>query len=262
MLFGQPISTVGLRLLWTLVMCLVAEAAIAKEPRRKTNKIKKRNSVQTLAATSPSMTEMTAEADSSPKYFGAALRGGLVLGTIPGGGLDVYYPASKKLQLGVQYLVGQEKFTDDADDALSIDDTITSDATLTAQTAMLRARYFLWSSLNLSAGIGQRLVDWEINVVEERDDGLEIHTRGNVSSTVINLCLGNTWQFDSGFFIGADWVGYQVVIIQGKASSSTETNGFPSADAEEMAEDNEQLGKDLGATNAVQLPLLNIGWQF
>jgi len=85
-------------------------------------------------------------------------------------------------------------------------------------------RYYTGNSFNWIFGVGQRKYKFSIGndlLAIATDQVLTSYPALVVENNVVILGLGNRWQFDNGFTIGADWVELLVPFGSGKIENET-----------------------------------------
>lgn len=189
------------------------------------------------------------------KAAGVAVGGGAVVGSAGGFDIEGYWAANSTLQLGVAYMSGQK-------DLGTIDDAnyTVSDFGVTAQMALVRARYFFANSFNGSLLLGQRLIHGRATI-ESKTSSDRVVFEVNSSSTVFGVTVGNHWAWANGLTIGADWYGYYLPLAS-SSSSSTTTEGTISAAHQQVADDAEKAAEELGKTPNDQALVATLGYMF
>jgi len=211
--------------------------------------------------TTPAPQSVAAEKNSAEaradKKFGVAGRVGLEMG-MTASGVEGFYRLSPDLQLGLQYMQGSESLASKVD----VDPTVSLDKLhIQGQTALAIARYFVCNSLNIYAAAGQRTINWEF-AASSKLSLISMSAKGKTTSIVAGAGIGNTWSWDNGFFLGADWFG-AFVPLSSSASSSVTRNGFTeNPDFDDTEASAENVGRKLGKANHYQLLSLNVGWAF
>jgi len=187
------------------------------------------------------------------KRFGVAGRAGFIVGAVPGAGIDAFYTPNKSWQLGLQFQNGSISLEE-------TEDFVESYAKLDATNVLFAARYFIWNSLNVTLMGGLRRLEWDIKASSMLTNS-SIQVTGNVNSTVLGISIGNTWRFDSGFFIGGDWIGY-LIPVNSDDNTKTTTTGSADETLIESSKDNEKLANTFSKMPTPQALMFNIGWIF
>ncbi len=191
------------------------------------------------------------------KVAGAAVDGGMVAGGINGFGLRAFYNHTEKFQLGLQYLKGRIDLASRIGDSLG---SKIETADLSASLILLHGRFFVGNSFNIFSGIGQRTLNYDLKVSSTFDPSTFVRTTGQSVANVVGFGIGNQWAWDSGFFIGGDWLAYYLSFGSSNSYSS-ETGGIPSDSQKKLANDAKDLSDALGKAGHFQITA-TAGWMF
>jgi hypothetical protein len=183
---------------------------------------------------------------------------------VPGVGLEGNWFKDKSLQLGINMGTGSISVKDAVEDDESsgeLDGVNLDAADLTASSFGFHARWFPSNSFFLVGGLSRRILGTKIRVSDTTNKNNYIQTKTNSKSLCLDFGIGNLWSFDSGFFIGAEWIGVSRV-LSSSSSSEAEVGGAPSSEIEKLADDNEDFAKRLGGAMTFRLAMLQLGWEF
>lgn len=189
--------------------------------------------------------------------FGVGLNGGLFMGILSGGGLNLHYNSTDSLQF--EFMLTQGEL--DAKDWLNEEnyDVLNLDYfDVDASIYQVRAKYFVGNSFYFAGGLGQRQVDFDLAATSSAET-LKVKTES--SSTILSLSLGNIWTFDSGFYLGGEWLAVAVPISSSSKSDATH-NGLRSSESMELQRDSKEVADDLSKATTAGLAMLMVGWQF
>jgi hypothetical protein len=188
---------------------------------------------------------------------------GNVMGGVPGLQFDALYSIKPNLQVGLLFNSGSLDLKSLLGDE---DDVEVKTATLSGSLIAADARWFLGNSFYLRGGLGQRTINAELDIQHKVVD---YGIKGDVEATsmVILFGLGNQWHWDSGFSLGAEWVGFAQPVSSSSSSSLEETGSAGGSaatkdDVEDLRDEFENLAKQLGESGSARLLILNIGWAF
>jgi hypothetical protein len=190
--------------------------------------------------------------------------GGLVIGALSGTQFDVLYNMAPDLQVGLMYGSGSLDLKSAVGNTSEVE---VREAKVSGNIVGLEALYFVGNSFYTRFGLGQRSIAADINM-QHRQIDYGIAGTIEANSTVFLFGIGNQWQFDSGFTIGAEWAGYTQP-MSSSSSSSLKSTGSAAAGTDSDKEDLEKLKKDfedvaesLGETGSTRLLILSLGWAF
>ncbi len=200
----------------------------------------------------------------SMKTFTVEAGGGFVIGALSGPQFDLLYNMAPDLQLGLMYGSGSL----DLKSAIgSSSDVEVREATVSGSIIALEALYFIGNSFYARAGLGQRTIAADIDLKHRQIDyGIAGTIEAN--SMVFLLGIGNQWQFDSGFTIGAEWAGYSQPMSSSSSSSLKSTGAAAAgtdadkADLDKLKKDFEDTAESLGESGSTRLLILSLGWAF
>ncbi len=185
-------------------------------------------------------------------------RTGLIVGGVPGAGVDLAYKLNPSVQVGVNLLSGSY----DAKPLItSTYSNVTIDKVdLNARIYEAYGRYFLSKSFAFTGGLSYRQIDSEI-MVSSSDRKTFINTKSKGEAIAAKIGVGNYWTWDSGFTLGCEWAGYMVP-VSGSYTSSTDSAGILSDDMTSIKKDSEDLGKFYAKSSLTQLLNLVVGYSF
>lgn len=190
------------------------------------------------------------------KMVGLEVRVGNNLGGVRTQGVAVSYFLSSDLKLGLQYASGVYDLKDDVADVGTVSLT---KADLGGTLTLAFAQFFLGNSFFVQAGLGTRQFTVDASLSDSvTSASLDMSTESN--STVASVSIGNTWSWDSGFSLGAEWIGATIPISSDSSYSVSSTVTGDSFD--ELVNDTKDLSEALGETVGPMLLVLNIGFAF
>ncbi len=193
--------------------------------------------------------------EKEPKIIGVGLKSGAISG-VPVQGIEIFYSGLPKLQLGIQYLDGKIDLKNtiaQKEAEVSIDKV-----EVRAQTVFGIARYFIGDSFNVYGILGHRSLNWDIKVSNGFRSSLQ--NTGEAKSPTVGVGIGNTWSWDSGFFIGGDWLSYGIPLSK-KSSYHTSSQGITTSGMQEVDDEAENAAEKSGNLPHVAM-LFSIGWKF
>ncbi len=247
----------------TLFTCLFTSVAQAKP-----KATKKTGMIQTnYSATS----QATAEKRESYRPDGregevgvAATAGFLYVGV--GGGIDLWYMAGRKLQLGVEI----NKVSSAIDSRTQGGDTAALNEYLNIDLTGFKAqgRYFVWNSLFVSSGLSFNLVNGEYGFYfGDTDD----HSSRKYSASMLmaHVGLGNQWRLKNGLVLGGEWVGAGAHLAtsvkdRGDSSEISASSGVTAADDADYdpSEFQKKVSEKLEGQIQFSLAMLTLGYEF
>ena len=177
----------------------------------------------------------------------------LFMGGIGGAGFEAGYILNSDLTLGLNYMTGERNYYTDFD--LDYDTTASAKASQTS----IQANYFLGNSFFFSSGLGYRQV--AISASAEDSTG-KASASLDAASPVVTVGLGNLWTFDSGFYIGADWLRLSTPLGGGKTSASSRSTLDDKEEEEELEDDVEDIAERLNRSTLGTAANLRIGVMF
>jgi hypothetical protein len=190
--------------------------------------------------------------------------GGLVIGALSGPQFDVLYNMMPDLQLGLMYGSGAL----DLKSAVgSTTDVEVREASVSGSIVALEALYFIGNSFYTRFGLGQRSIEATIDIHHKKID-YGIAGSIKADSQILLFGIGNQWQFDAGFTIGAEWVGYSQPMSSSSSSSLKEKGSAASAtgseksDLDKLKKDFEDAAESIGESGSTRLLILSLGWAF
>jgi len=254
----------GKSLVWSVVVVAAlcsAETLLAKTMKSKN---KKKNVPQSESEAVPVDSPSVDHDDGSSRYARSGksgevgLRYGNVIGGLVGGGVDGFMFHSSGVHFGGVFYSASK----DLADSLKEDETTVrlTKAIAEGRLVLLQARYFFGNSFHLGGGLGQRQIK-AILAAESTVTSDKVAIEVEVNSWVAQLAFGNTWYWNNGFFVGADWIGYVVPLSSSRSVSSSAT-GAVSASLQDIHDSGEDLGDALGKTSSAMTLVLNVGYAF
>ncbi len=247
---------------FTLFSCLFASLAQAKPKSKKTGMIQ-----TNYSATSSTKSERreTYRPDSREGGVGVAATAGLLYVGV-GAGIDLWYMASRKLQLGVEI----NKVASAIDSRTQGGDTAALNEYLNIDLTGFKAqgRYFVWNSLFVSSGLSYNLVNGEYGFYfGDTDD----HSSRKYAATMLmaHVGLGNQWRLKNGLVLGGEWVGAGAHLAtsvkdRGDSSEFSESSGVTGVDDDDYdpSEFQKKVGEKLEGQIQFTLAMLSLGYEF
>lgn len=220
---------------------------------------------QAAAETAPAETDKRKSRTArSNKTVTVEAGGGLVIGALSGPQIDVLYNMMPDLQLGLMYGSGAL----DLKSAVgSTSDVEVREASVSGSIVALEALYFIGNSFYTRLGLGQRSIEATIDIHHKKID-YGIAGSIKADSQILLFGIGNQWQFDSGFTIGAEWVGYSQPMSSSSSSSLKEkgsaatATGSEKSDLDKLKKDFEDAAESIGESGSARLLILSLGWAF
>jgi hypothetical protein len=226
-----------------------------------------------VAQEGPNLTPSGAEQESdgssqfarSMTRAGAQIGAGFFVGAVPGTQLVGYYSIMPDLQLGLSYGFGSYDLSSTIDDTST---TRVDEALLSATLLSVNAQYFVGNSFYVVGGLGQRTVNADFDIQSTLIDyGLKGTLESN--TTVLVLGLGNQWQWDSGFTLGVEWIGYAVAMGASSSGNLDETGTAAASapasqkdDLDKLESDANDTAETIGELSSPRLLMLSLGWAF
>lgn len=197
---------------------------------------------------------------------GVAARAGLALGLDASPGFEAFVQLGPDWQIGLSLFHIQwdvtdalQKAAEDDNTVFVVSDPVVNKADVIGTSAVIQSRYFFGNSFNFGMGLGFRQYKVEMNI---SDDVASLDIEAMAQSGIAQITLGNQWQFDSGFVLGFDWVGFQYASKVGVSSSTTFDSLLPVPEPEQGQEFADEMAEGLAGVNLPLLFLLSIGWAF
>lgn len=248
---------------------LLFSTSALSTPKAKRSGIQKASYNPNTADNSPSLTKAqkgdSSLAESEPSSYarslksgGVALRGGYIVGGVEGGGVDVFMNRGSKLQFGASYLTGSHDLSNDLSEKNAV---VTDRADVKADIYLAQCRYYFGNSFFVTGGLGQRVINVDFALHDSLDTDNRLEESLQISSTVAQIAIGNNWAWESGFFLGAEWIGYLVPLSSSK-SSSVKTEGVVSIAQDEFQKMAEDAGDSIGMLPTPQALLFSAGFMF
>lgn len=178
-------------------------------------------------------------------------------------GLHVPTILAPPLQLGLA--LGDFQLGVDLGSATYEDTVEDSDASVTYTNQGAWARYFVGNSFFLKAGYHQRTWDAQGSYSETYYSTYSTSTltaKADIQATanVASAGIGNIWSFDSGFYIGAEWVVMESIVSESSSYSITSNTGVDTDTAEQEFED--MIDTANQASGIGGFAVLTLGWAF
>lgn len=196
----------------------------------------------------------------SGRVAGANLESGFTVGAIPGSGFDAYWQPMPSLQVGLLYNSGKLDLKSALEDSGS--DVELTKAEISASITSLLARYFLGNSFYANVGLGQRHVEAAFGMKSKLVD---VGVEGEITATtpILLLGIGNQWQWDSGFTLGVEWLGYAAALGASSSGDLKVTGSAPETDdLAKMRKDAKDAADAIAKTGSPRLLVLGLGWAF
>lgn len=193
--------------------------------------------------------------------IGIGAKAGLFMSLVPGVGAEVPFNFGGNLQIVGSYMTGSLNLKPAFESSMTAADKASvavKEFELSGNIAAVQARYFIGNSFYIAGGLGQRQMDVTFHLATSADETNYAKTNVGVASTVGIIDIGNQWNFDSGVYLGFDWLGY-VSPFSSKATTSTETGGAVTLVMADLQTEAEDLGESLGEASTTQLLMLTLG---
>ena len=199
------------------------------------------------------------------KMGGVELGMGLIVGVVPGSQFHPYYNVMPNLSVGLLYNSGSLDF---GSEISGTPGAKINSATLDASIIMIHARYFVGNSFYVSGGLGQRTITADFDIQSTLID-YGIKSNIEAKSTSFMVAIGNQWQWDSGFSLGVEWIGY-IVPLSASSSDSLDETGADAGTAsssnkssvESLKKDSTKLAETIGELSTPRLFMFSLGWSF
>lgn len=211
-----------------------------------------------LSGLALAQTDATSADVRASKQWQVAARAGNFLGGIFGVGLEAGRLQNHTWQYSVVAMTGSMDLRDKIEDDPVISlDKFRADG----QVVLALVRGFIGNSFYVSGGLGLRRVSFlmKISDRDSSEDGLDIS--GEATSAIVQLNVGNAWAWDSGLYLGADWIGYSAPFAK-SYRSSVKARGVISDSVDEFSELVEDTAEDLGSLPSSQALVLTAGIMF
>lgn len=234
------------RLTHVLPLFVLASAPLASTVRAQSTRVEKRDEARSAGSAGAR----------SDKQFGVGGRAGLLMGGIPGGGIEGFYALSPSFQLGAFAGAGEIDLADDIVTSSSIE---INEAKVSVQVAQITGKYFIGNSFSASVGLGYRQIDLSVDV--ESVYGHRLATTFDVHGPYSLIAIGNTWTWASGFYLGTDWVGIAYPFAN---ESKAETTGreMPDESLRSVQRNQEELAEDMRKQPILTALMLHLGVMF
>lgn len=199
------------------------------------------------------------------KMGGVELGMGLIVGAVPGSQFHPYYNVMPNLSVGLLYNSGSLDF---GSEISSTPGAKINSATIDASIVMVHARYFVGNSFYVSGGLGQRTITADFDIQSTLID-YGIKSNIEAKSTSVMIALGNQWQWDSGFSLGVEWLGY-IVPLSASSTDSLDETGADAGSAssankssvDSLKKDSTDLAETIGELSTPRLFMISLGWSF
>lgn len=189
------------------------------------------------------------------KKFGVGLGLGNFIFPVSGAEISFHYNVSSQFQVEL----GSWSGTFDADDLVdAVNTAYLEKFDVNGRLTQVRARYFPGNSFYVVGGLGKRTIDFDLAAVS---GSARIAEKIKTESTVVSIGIGNIWSFDSGFFIGGEWIALAVPLASSR-STEIKSNTGTTADLQELEKDAQDAADQLGEMTTAGIAMLKLGWQF
>ena len=171
-------------------------------------------------------------------------------------GATGFHSLSPKLQLSFNFLTGTEDLAKKIGETDSI-------AILKADASGMAiygaARYFFGNSFNAAGGLGYRTAEIKY-LFDDKLSAAYLEGSLSASSVVLQLSIGNHWQWSNGFFIGCDWLAAMVPL---SSSAKSEANGnLGTAAVQELNDFATEAAEGLAKATSLHLLVTQVGYSF
>lgn len=194
----------------------------------------------------------------------AATAGVLYFGV--GYGMDLWYMAGSRLQLGLE----ANKVESEIDSRRQSGETAALNEYLQLDLTGFKAqsRFFVWNSLFLSGGVSQNVVNGQYGYyLGDTEDHMSRDFKATV--TMAHFGIGNQWRFKNGIVFGGEWASgaaHLATKVKDKGDSSEfseETGATGSADSDyDSAEFQKKVTAKLTQQIQFTLAMLTLGYEF
>ncbi len=193
----------------------------------------------------------------SNRKFGVGIRGGNFAGGFYGAGLEGQFLLNKNFQFAANYYSGSRVVSESEVHANYVLDKLEPRVTL----ATALSRYYFGNSFFGGLGIGYRTANDEIGAHGTGSDNITISI--NTRTLLIIPSVGNCWTWDSGFYIGADWIGYGFPISSAYGvTTDYQGNSFTQEDVDDLQLKMEKASEKIANAGNGQWLLINLGFLF
>lgn len=178
-------------------------------------------------------------------------------------GAETFYNASSRFQIGLVYVQGSytRKSLETSNEDPSVKGEVYADAT--TRVAKLHGNIFLGNSFAISIGAGYRLIDWKLGFDAEDSSTTATASAegtGTSQSLLAHVGIANYWTYDTGIFLGVNWLGYAVPVATGYRWQA-QSAGLPPASKEIVNSATETSAIDLSEFRAAS-SFITVGYQF
>lgn len=251
-----------------VVAVVVASVLFASQAEAKPNKTKKSGSFvttnyQAAPATATAKKHEAYTPDSRDGRFGVAATAGLLYVGV-GYGIDTWYMATKRLQLGleVNHVATEIDARKQSGETAALNEYLNMD--LTGVKAM--SKFFVWNSLFVSGGLSYNLVKGEYGYYFGETDDKAGHTY-TATMMMAHVGLGNQWRLRNGLILGGEWIGAGAhlntsVKEKGDASVLTAASGVQASGTHDEDKFRKEVGEKLNQQIQFSVAMLTLGYEF
>ncbi len=191
------------------------------------------------------------------KKYSVGAELGIFLFPISGPGMHLNYSLQKDLSFGIRYISGSFDASGlITENPFTSIDTFTIDGSITE----IDVKWFPGNSFYCRLGLGQREISSDIKVSSTLDN-TSIETSIKSNATAVSIGLGNIWTFDSGLYLGGEWIALSVP-LSSSFSSSASSNSISNDSLRDIIQESEDTAEKLGTITSVGFATLLIGFQF
>lgn len=188
------------------------------------------------------------------RRVGLQLAGGFPGIGLAASGLEATVFAGSDWQFAANYFQGST-FTSSQSSAG--DAMVISSGSLQAKLATVGVRHFASNTFFFGSAIGLRSYDANLQVETLAREGINMTVHAD--ALVSDFKIGNQWAFGSGFYLTAEWLGYQAVL---RHKSSTAHQSTLGEDYDAAVRDVGDDLKDALDTRGGVHSVLAVGWAF
>ncbi len=204
------------------------------------------------------------------KRFNAGARAGIMYTVVPGAGVEGNLILDKRFQVGGSINHGAlsaraesnngsnevNSRNDEGDDKTNLDK---ADIRVTSVESHLK--WFPLNSLYVTGGGSVRAVRSEVQISDDANSANYVNTQTEARAVCVDVGVGNEWSWNSGFFLGAEWVGLSTAILS-KSTTKNDKEGAPNDQVENDAKGSRRFAESIGKGTSVRLAMLHAGWAF
>jgi hypothetical protein len=200
------------------------------------------------------------------KYYLGGRISPLYIDGMLGGGFEALYILNGDVQFGGMFGYAFEDYTDRLNEDFEKDRLPGESSTIYAKSFDLSSmnftalmKYFVGNSFYFGAGLGYRILTFDLILGDEADEANELAFDLGGSAITLDLMIGNQWCFSS-FCVGADWVGV-VFPLSSSYETSTALSG-DRGDIDEIQAIAEKTSEELHTAMLKSLLVLTAGFVF